>query len=46
MIASHGVLIGLTCLSKPKPSCKVQLITEVKCGTQSKPSAVSVLSSA
>ena len=37
MIASQGASIAVTCPSSPKPSRNVQLMTEVKCGTQPSP---------
>ena len=46
MMATQGGSMGATCLSRPRPTRKVQLITEVKCGTQSIPSNVSVQNSA
>ena len=45
MMATHGVSIGSTCLSRPRPTRKVQLITEVKCGTQPRPSSARVRNS-
>jgi len=40
MIASQGESIALTWLISPKPGRNVQLMTEVKCGTQPSPDAI------
>ncbi len=40
MIASQAESIVLTWLINPKPSRNVQLMTEVKCGTQPSPNAI------
>jgi hypothetical protein len=43
IMANHGWLTGLTCLSKPNPRRNVQLMTEVKWGVQVKISGLLLL---